>query len=325
MTKFWSLYSNRIIRQALISCSLMLLIGCVSNKSTTQPTETSATIPPPQISEAEDESIKFGVLAIDSAVSVNERYGPLIEYLTDTVGRPFELVILSQESQFSQVEQGKVDFTTNNPLAAVQLQRLYDTDFLVTHTRPNTGPEFSGLIIVDQDSNIETLNDLKGKNVACVAFQTAAAGCTFQIYHLLQNGIDPFVDFNSFIENKSQDNIVLAILNETLDAGFIRTGQLDKMVSKGLIQSLDEVRILDPAEDNFFYPHTTALYPEWPVAALSTTDPSLADEVQQALLNMPQDHPALERLKADGFVPAVDYQALDNLIETLQLTSWDAE
>ncbi|NET35442.1 MAG: phosphate/phosphite/phosphonate ABC transporter substrate-binding protein [Cyanothece sp. SIO1E1] len=90
--------------------------------------------------EVMGESVRFGVLAIDSAVSVNERYTPLMQYLSEKVGRPFELVILSQESQFTQVEQGKVDFTTNNPLAAVQIRRLHDTEFLVTHTRPNTGP-----------------------------------------------------------------------------------------------------------------------------------------------------------------------------------------
>ncbi|MEO1620146.1 MAG: phosphate/phosphite/phosphonate ABC transporter substrate-binding protein [Cyanobacteria bacterium J06632_3] len=268
--------------------------------------------------------IKFGVLAIDSAVSVSERYGPLMQYLSEALERPVELVTLSQESQFFQVEQGDLDFTTNNPLAAVQIQRLYGTEFLVTHARPDTGAEFSGLIIVDRDSDVTTLADLKGKRAACVAFQTAAAGCTFQIYHLLQNGIDPYVEFSSFVENRSQDNIVLAVLNGSIDVGFIRTGQLEKMLDKGLISSLDEVRIIDQQVDDFVYPHTTALYPEWPVAALPGTDPQLADQLQQALLEMPDDHGALKALRASEFVPAVDYSLLNELIEELQLRSWDA-
>ena len=70
------------------------------------------------------------------------------------VCRPFELVTLSQESQFTQVEAGNLDFTTNNPLAAVQIRRLYDTEFLVTHSRPKTGILFSALIVVKQNSNI---------------------------------------------------------------------------------------------------------------------------------------------------------------------------
>lgn len=273
----------------------------------------------------QEESVRFGVLAIDSAVSVSERYGLLMAYLSEEVGRPFELVAVSQESQFSEVQAKKLDFITNNPLAAVQVQRLHQTQFLATHTRPKTGPEFSGLIVVSQDSDIESISDLEGKRAACVAFQTAAAGCTFQIYHLMKNGFDPYINFSTFVENKSQDSIVLSILNGTIDVGFIRTGQLEKMAEKGLISAVDELKVVDPAEDSFFYEHTTALYPEWPVAALAETDSALVELVQSALLNMPDSHPALAALKVDGFLPAVDYTKVSELIEALQLRSWDAE
>ena len=314
-------FLSSLALSALTLCSPLFLLAC-GQSTLEDPEETQA--PPKTETLVEGTPVNFGVLAIDSAVSVRERYGPLMGYLSDTLRRPVEIVVLSQESQFTQVAQGKLDFTTNNPLAAVQIQRLHRTEFLVTHTRPNTGAQFSGLIIVDSDSNIQTLTDLKGKQAACVAFQTAAAGCTFQVYHLLQNGIDPYLDFASFVENKSQDNIVLAVLNGSIDAGFIRTGQLEKMVDKELINSLDEVRIIDLQSDDFFYPHTTALYPEWPIAALPNTDPALATEVQTALLNIPADHKALKALRADGFVPAVDYSLLNELIESLKLRSWDA-
>lgn len=323
MKRFWSILSRQCPGLALLSCTIVVLASCGQSAPIATSSETLSV--QTQSIEIEGETVRFGVLAIDSAVSVNERYSPLLEYLSQTIGRPFELVILSQESQFSQVEEGALDFSTNNPLAAVQIQRLYDTQFLVTHTRPKTGSEFAGLIIVARNSEIETLNDLKGKKAACVAFQTAAAGCTFQIYHLLQNDIDPFTDFASFEENKSQDNIVLAVLNGSLDVGFIRTGQLEKMEAKGLIQSQDKVRIIDPVEDDFFYQHTTDLYPEWPVAVLPQTDAALTQAVQEALLAIPADHPALVALKADGFIPAVDYTKLDGLIETLRLKSWDAQ
>ena len=240
------------------------------------------------------------------------------------VCRPFELVTLSQESQFTQVEAGNLDFTTNNPLAAVQIRRLYDTEFLVTHSRPKTGILFSALIVVKQNSNIKTIENLRGKKVACVDFETAAAGCVFQIYHLQQKGINPFQDFSSFIENKSQDNIVLAVLNGTIDAGFIRTGQLEKMVEKGLINSIDELRIIDRADDNFPYAHTTSLYPEWPIAALKNTDPQLVQDVKAALLNIPPEHPALSAAKIESFAPVEDYEQLDRLIKTLKLKSWNA-
>lgn len=302
----------------------LLCAACSANVPPANNTDVVDTNTVEASSAVSGEPVYFGVLAIDSAISVNERYSLLMDYLSTEIGRPVELVILTQDDQFTQVAEGKLDFTTNNPLASVQIQRLYDTEFLVTHTRPNTGTEFSGLIVVNSESEITEIEDLKGKRAACVNFQTAAAGCTFQIYHLQQNDFDPFQDFSSFIENKSQDNIVLALLNDSIDVGFIRTGQLEKMVKKGLLTSTDQVRIINVADDDFFYPHTTGLYPEWPIAKLPDTDPQLADQVQSALMNIPDDHPALAALKVEGFVSAVEYGDLDTLIETLQLKSWDA-
>ena len=301
----------------------LLCTACSLNGSVLKDTDTNKPSTAQGNTLVNDEPVYFGVLAIDSAVSVNERYGPLMDYLSSEIKRPVELVILSQDSQFTKIEESKLDFITSNPLAAVQVQRLYETKFLLTHTRPKTGTRFSGLIIVDSDSEITKIEDLKDKNAACVNFETAAAGCTFQIYHLLQNGFDPYKDFSSFIENKSQDNIVLAVLNGKIDVGFIRTGQLEKMINKGLLTSSDEVRIIDVAEDDFFYSHTTDLYPEWPIATLPDTEPDLVNQVQTVLGKLSPEHPTLAKLKIDGFVPAVDYSQLHDLIETLKLKSWD--
>jgi two-component system, LuxR family, sensor histidine kinase TtrS len=282
--------------------------------------------PPSETATVEDsDAIKLGILSIDSAVSVNERYSPLVDYLESVTDYDFTLVSLTQETQFSKTAESSIDFISANPLAAVQIRRLYNTEFLVTHSNAKTGTEFSGLIVVDADSEIKSLEDLRGKRGACVNFQTAAAGCVFQVFHLLEKGIDPYKDFASFVENKSQDNIVLGVLNGTLDFGFIRTGQLENMESKNLIESKDELRVLEPMDDDFFYEHTTKLYPEWPVAALTHVDPQTKLAVKQALLDIPPDHPALKAIGINSFVPAVDYAALDELVVTLKLKSWDVE
>ncbi len=304
--------------------TLLLPLTACSDQQTSAPSPT-ADVETAPVQDISGEPVRVGILAIDSAVSVNERYTPLLKYLSEVTGRPFELVPLTQESQFTEVAEGSLDFTLNNPLAAVQIRRLYQTQFLTTHSRPQTGTEFSALIVVNRDSTIQTLEDLRGKKGACVDFETAAAGCVFQIYHLQKNGIDPLTDFSSFVENKSQDNIVLAVLNGTIDVGFIRTGQLEQMVAKGLLDSPDEVRILNPADNDFYYEHTTALYPEWPFAATEAAAPQLVDAVEEALLEIPVNHPALVAAQLDGFVPAADYSELDRLIEQLKLKSWDAQ
>ncbi|MDB9529316.1 phosphate/phosphite/phosphonate ABC transporter substrate-binding protein [Oscillatoria sp. CS-180] len=306
--------------------SVTTINACTSTASNTTLNDVSIEDLSSNSSETQSESaIRLGILLIDSATSVHERYTPLADYLTETIGRPVELVALNQDSQFIEVENENLDFISNNPLAAVQIQRLYDTEFLTTLERPKTGTQFGGLIIAHNDSKIQTLSDLKGKTAACVDFETAAAGCLFQIYHLLENDIDPFQDFASFIENPSQDSIVLAVLNGTIDVGFIRTGQLEKMTLSGLIQNTDELKVINPKNNDFFFTHTTALYPEWPIAALSSTDPDLVEQFTNALLRIPDSHPALGTANLTGFLPPEDYESIHNLIESLQLRSWDAQ
>ncbi|MCA1995278.1 MAG: phosphate/phosphite/phosphonate ABC transporter substrate-binding protein [Coleofasciculus sp. S288] len=301
---------------------ILSLAACANKQLDVAPTSRPINTTPTQVS---GQPVQVGILAIDSSVSINKQYDPLLSYLSEVTHRPFELIPLTQNDQFTKVAEGELDFTLNNPLAAVQLRRLYQTKFLTTLSRLKTGTKLGGVIIVRSDSEIKTVEDLRGKKGACVNFKTAAAGCIFQLYHLRQKGIDPFTDFSSFVENKSQDNIVLAVLNGTIDVGFIRTGQLEKMTAEGTLSSMNELRPLEPVNDDFPNLHTTKLYPEWPFAALKNTDPKLAETVKEALLNIPKNHPALAAAKLERFVPATDYTEVEQLIETLKLKSWDAK
>lgn len=321
------MFKFRRANSKLIAFAVGLLIfltlklgGCAGSQPEIAPTEIPRAIAPQAIT---DNANRVSILGIRSALAVKAQYYPLITYLSETTARPFVLVPHTLAKQFSEVEQGNVQFVFSNPLASVQMRRLYGIDFLATLKRLNTGTQFGGAIIVRSDSPIQNIQDLRGKKVVCVAFQTAAGGCNFQIYHLQQKGIDPYADFGSFHEVRSQDNIVLSVLNDTFDAGFIRTGQLEKMLADGSLISLDEIRILDLAESDFYYPHTTRLYPEWPFAALPGTDPESIAAVKDALLELSSDSPVMLARGIEGFVAPVDYRPIDELIEELKLKSSD--
>ena len=157
-----------------------------------------------------------------------------------------------------------------------------------------------------------------------IKFLTPAAGCNFQVLHLLEAGVSTG-EFGEFTETPSQDNIVLAVLNGVVDAGFIRSGQLERMVRDGTIGSVGELRILDPADDGYIHPHTTVLYPEWPFAALPGADEALVGQVRDALLGIEEGNEALSNANAAGFVAPEDYGPLSDLVVTLQLRTWDAD
>ncbi len=315
----------RVLRLPLLMSLFIALIAplvaCSSSPSTSGSADASVDTPARQNSS---DTVQVGVLVIRDIESTRQRYEPLINYLSDRLGRPVILVPLTQNSQFFEVEQGNIDFVISNPLASVQIQRLYDTQFLATESFPETGTEFSGLIIVKSDSSIQTLADLNGKNGACVSLETAAAGCLFQMYHLQEKGINPFLSFSSLAEIPSQNAIVRGVLDGSIDFGFVASGQLDEMVSQGLLPNTDGIRVLEPVQDGFADEHTTQLYPTWPFAATSSASPQLVETVKQALLEIPTDSPALTAIGIEQYVPAVDYEIYNGLIEELQLRSWDA-
>jgi len=299
----------------------LILSACSEPQATAAPIATSTVFP-----TLTGEPVRVGILVYQSAVATNKQYSDLMAYLSKATGRPFIIVPLTVDNQLSSVEQKGMEFLFTNPLAAVEARRLYGVNFLATLSRPNSGTKFSALIIARKDSNIKTIEDMRGKRGGCVSFTTSAAGGIFQIYELLQKGFDPFKDFSSFVEIPSQDNIVLGVLNGTLDIGFVRTGILEDMQKAGTItqSDVDAIEVVNPIDDNFFYPHSTALYPEWPFAALAGTDAELSDTVKAALLAIPVDDLALKSAKITGFVPAEDYSSIDTIIETLKLSSWDA-
>ena len=206
----------------------IILNGCQTTQ--VSPNNQANPVPTPVADESfQVEPIKIGVLTIRSATVTHNQYASLAEYLEKEIEYPVRIIPVTQDEQFSLFESGELDFLFSNPIASVQIQRLFGSQILATLSKHDTGTQFGGVIIASQKSGIQTIEDLKGKKGTCVDQQTAAGGCIFQIQHLQQNGFDPHVDFAQFIETPSQDNIVLGVLNGTFDVGFIRTGQLERM------------------------------------------------------------------------------------------------
>ncbi|MGF1512427.1 MAG: phosphate/phosphite/phosphonate ABC transporter substrate-binding protein [Elainellaceae cyanobacterium] len=277
---------------------------------------------------AVEDVVQIGVLVLDNVDATRARYEPLFDELSSAIGRPVNFVPMPFESILLMAEAGKVDFVISSPLSAVQMRRLNGTEFLATIALEETGAKYGGLIVVKPDSPITTANDLVGRTGACASMTTSAAGCLFQIYHLNQKGLDPRKPSNDIriTEIPSHDKIVDAVLNDDeIEFGFVRSDQLQRMVDRGLLSSIDEVRVLEPTQDDYPLAHTTQLYPTWPIAAFPDTPEVLREQVRQALLNIPEGHESLASAGFSQIIPPADYSEVDNLIETLNLTSAEAE
>ncbi len=211
---------------------------------------------------------------------------------------------------------GRLSFALVNPVTAVELIESGSAVPIGT-LKANGVPYFAGAIIARRDRHITSLADLKGKNV--LTYQKSSAGAyIFQLYHLIQNGIDPFKDLKSLRQNNKQDDIVLTVYEGNIDAGFVRSGIIESMAAEGKI-NLDELIIVDERHDELKYRHTTSLYPERFLVVSTKMDKALRNRLERAALSLSSNHPAARAARIDGFVKPLSLEKVKDALRALHL------
>jgi phosphate/phosphite/phosphonate ABC transporter binding protein len=236
-------------------------------------------------------SKKVAILPLYSAITLYDRFDPLMRYLSMKTGYEFKLVIPKDfETFFDTIAKGKVEYSYSNPYIYT---RLADRGYLAAFTntiKPPTGDIFRGIIITHKDSKIKTLADLRGQDVMIVS-PLSAAGFLAQKLYLLENGIDVYKDMN-IIDGKRQEEVILNVYRKNVDAGFVRESA--PIVLKEEID-LRKIRILAK----------TPYIPNWPFASTKKADPQITKRVQKYLLEL-KDGNILSAAKITGFKAATD-------------------
>jgi len=239
------------------------------------------------------------------------QWNKLGNYLTSELGEYVKIVPLTPANTVDAVKQGKVDFMLGNPVITLELKENHKATPFVTINK-KYGSFFSGVIIAKAGSGITKSTDLRGKKVMSYKRKSAAA-YVFQMKHLKDNGVQES-DFASLEIAKKQDDIVLAVKAGVVDVGFVKSGLLESMVAEGRI-NLAELSIVDSQKDSLALIHSTALYPEWCVSAITKTGNATMSKMKAALLKLGSDHAAAKKAKISGFV---DLEELDTLADTLR-------
>jgi signal transduction histidine kinase/CheY-like chemotaxis protein/HPt (histidine-containing phosphotransfer) domain-containing protein len=275
-----------------------------------------------------EEPILIGVLANRGAELCHQEWDATAEYLSEQLApRQFRIVPLAFEEIYPTVSSGGLSFLTVNPAYYAYLEFHGLGRRIATLQLPGlVGPEalFGGVILVRSDSSIAGLADLRGRRFAAVdpgSFGGWQAGWG----ELLVQGVRPERDLESLVFSGTHDAVVRAVLNGEVDAGTVRTTQLERMSKEGLVD-LNQLRILNSQAERYpEYPFmlSTPLYPEWPFIALRQVDPALGKAVSIALLDMAEDHPAAVAMHAAGWAIPQDYAAVHELLRLLRISPYD--
>jgi len=236
-------------------------------------------------------TVKVAHLPLYSAITLFDRFDPLMRYLSRKTGYEFKLVVPKDfEDFFDIVKRGEVEFSYSNPYIYIQLADGGHLRALTTTIVPTSGDIFRGIIITHQDSAIRTLDDLKGRDVMVVSYKSAGGFLAQQLF-LQENGINVFKDLK-LREGKRQEEVILNVYRKSADAGFVRESALEVLKEE---IDLSRIRIIAK----------TAYIANWPFAATRSAPEQLTALVRKSLLEI-DDRNILSAARVEGFKAATD-------------------
>ena len=244
-----------------------------------------------------------------------QKYIALGAYLSDETGHTIVPVSMPPSRIGRVFEMGNVLMAIMNPVSSVEVVEKNRAKPIAT-LKIGGLTKFAGVIFAKKGAGIQSIKDVKGKNV--LAYQpSSAGGYVFQAYYLLSNGIDLKKDLASLRHTSSQNNVVAAVQSGRIDVGFVRTGLLETMAKEGKIK-LDEFVIIDKKTDDIPLLHSTPPYPEWFFLVSGKLDAGTIEKLRAALLKLKPDHPAAKAAGIDGFVKPLPLGGVRNALNAVK-------
>ena len=248
---------------------------------------------------AQPPEMKFGSVAMDVPVVMHKRLTPLTQYLSQQLDRPVSLKLAKDmPGAIRDVASAQVELAYLTPVAYIRAHETGGSQIIVK-TKTNDKASFQLMIVVREDSPIQTVADLKGKSFA---FGDKAA--LLQRAVVVGAGV-PMDKLGSYQFLGHYDNIVRSVLYGEFDAGILKDTSAYKWQGKG-------IRII----------HSSPALPPYNIAASRNVDESLLIKLKQAFLQLDSNKPdhrevikALDK-KYNGFVDATDsdYDVVRQLI-----------
>ena len=244
--------------------------------------------------------IRFGSVAMDTPAVMDKRLSPLTKYLSDTLGRNVVLKLSpNMPAAIKDVSNKKVELAYLTPVAYIKSHQKGGTR-LVVKTVTNNKASFQLMIVVREDSGINSVEELKGNRFA---FGDKAA--LLQRAAVVGSGLK-LEDFEKYDFLGHYDNIARGVLNKDYTAGILKDTKAFKWEGKGL-------KII------YKSPHL----PPYNIAVSSKVDDALLAKLKSAFLNLdvknPQHRKVIKALskKYDGFAPTSDeeYDVIRELVK----------
>lgn len=286
----------------------------------------------PGAAEQQEAHLKVGVLANWGYRQAEDRWQPMMDYLTDKVqGARFSVRPGSFEELNAALEAGEIEFIVTNPGQYLYLSNQFPLSWLATmRSRKHNGATYAigSTIIVRADSDFRTLYDLKDKVVAASG-RHALGGyqATVGLMHKLGMSPEEFFKEVKFL-GFPLGPLIFQVRDHNIDAAITPFCTLEEMVEKGVIRA-EEFRVINPSRPpGYDCQVSTQLYPNWSFAASEEVSYTLTKQITRALFELTPDHPAAIRAGTQGWTAPISQLKVIQLFSNLhyqkqEVTKWD--
>ena len=273
--------------------------------------------------EKEIKSIRLGILSYRPKDITIAQWQPL----TQEIERNFpdyhvELEALNYSELDIAAKNNQFEFILTNPEHYILLKNKIGINAIATLITLEKGhplTHFAGVIFTRADRNdIQTLEDLNEKIIASPG-EKSLGGYLMERWELEKKNVKPK---NYLFTGMPHDLAVDEVLLGHADAGFVRSGLLEKLEQAGKIRLGENptIRVLEPHSTSELMPvlHSTEHYPEWAFSASQKNSAEMTRRVALTLLNIKSDSEIAKAAGIAGFNAPADYTPVEVLMLRLR-------
>lgn len=267
--------------------------------------------------------LRFGVLSFRPKEITTAQWLPLAKELEHNLPTySVELVPLTYPELNQAAKENTLDLVLTNPEHYVLLKNKMGINAAATMITLEKGHPltyFAGVIFTRVDRmDIQTFSDLNDKKIASPS-EESLGGYLMQRWELEKNNVMP----KSYLfTGMPHDKVVDEVLGGNADAGFVRSGVLEKLAQTGKI-TLGEnptIRVIEPhpITDGIPVLHSTDHYPEWAFCLTKDMNSDISRRITLALLNIKSDSDVAKIAGIAGFNAPADYTPVEILMLRLR-------
>lgn len=224
--------------------------------------------------------IRFGVIPRYNPVVMYKRYQPIMDYLTQNTPYRFELKVSRDYPEAVRfLRDGVTQISSLGDVTFTEASALYGAIPILKPLNQDGSPTYRSAIIVQSNSPLKSLRELKDKTVA-FGSPHSTSGNLIPRYMLWNSGIR-LQELASIKNLKHHDAVAKAILKGQYDAGGVK----DVIARKYTKYGLRVLAYSDPL-------------PSVPLVVRKEAPPEFIKAVKQALLKLDRNNPAHRKIMA---------------------------